>query len=698
MSFDPQIIHKTATRRRWTLALATITVVAFSTLAMASSLSRGGWTVFKGALLALFVILLAQVVFGFIVAVTGWWLLGRKTDGPRISSTAGTEEIALPAAAIVIPIYNEDVGRVFQGLKVMFESLQRTPHADGFDFFVLSDSSDANCWIAEEQAWFEVCKQLHAFGRIFYRRRRVARHHKSGNIADFCRRWGASYRYMIVLDADSVMTGESFVKLTTLMEMNPGVGIIQTSPRPVLGRTLFQRIDQFAANVYRPMFAAGANFWQLSDATFWGHNAIVRLRPFIEYCAMPKLPEVGPLGTQILSHDTIEAALMHRAGFAVWQAYDLPGSYEEGPPNLLTSLQRDRRWCHGNMQHLWFLFERGLKSVSRLNIFLGIMAYVGSALWFFSMVLGVLVAFGSGSAAVAGSGNTPILLYIGVISLLLVPKALSVLYLLRWPRTTALCGGAGKVALSAALETVLSALQAPILMLFYTRFVFATLTGSVVSWGKQVRSAESGPGLGAWIRVHGGNTVFAILAFAFIAWQTRPLLAWMSPIFAGLLLAIPYSLMTASTKLGQRAKAEKLFLIPEETEPGPELAAVEEGFDIPMNPFFRATEYAADYGLLKAVLDPYVNAIHVSLLRQRAEGSPRTREHMAMLSNRLLFDGPLALTASEKKMLLGDVDSMLAMHQDLWSSPASYLHEWWQEAFRHYNESTALLTRRAVNH
>ena len=185
-----------------------------------------------------------------------------------------------------------------------------------------------NIWIAEEKAWFELCKQVQGFGHIFYRKRRLTLHHKSGNVADFCRRWGTRYQYLIVLDADSVMSGDAFVRLVSLMEKNPQAGIIQSFSRPVLGQSLYQRINQFAANTYGPMFVAGANYWQLDNANFYGHNAIIRIKPFMQFCAMPELPPSGKLGTRILSHDTVESALIRRAGYEVWSEYDLAGSYD----------------------------------------------------------------------------------------------------------------------------------------------------------------------------------------------------------------------------------------------------------------------------------------------------------------------------------------------------------------------------------
>ena len=670
---------------------------------MAKTLSWNGWTILKAGFFALFILLVAQVAFSSVVAAVGWWRLRRGPDPFTINGPSGLDAPLgpLPATAIVMPIYNEDVNRVFQGLRTIYESLQQTGSAAAaFDFFILSDTSDTNCWISEEKAWFELCKQKQAFGRIFYRKRRVRLHHKSGNIADFCRRWGATYRYMIVLDADSVMSGASLVRLVGLMQQHPQAGIIQTVTRPVLGQSLFQRIEQFAAYVYRPLFATGASFWQLGDAAFWGHNAIIRLKPFMRHCAMPELPEVGPLGKHILSHDTIEAALMRRGGYEVWQANDMEGSYEEGPPHLLASLKRDRRWCHGNLQHIWFLLERRLKMASRFNILIGIMAFANSPLWLLSLVLGVLAAVRQETNVRPGTSDPIIvsaILYAGIMGLLLLPKVLGAAILMRSPEKLKLCGSRAKVAMNVAAETVHSMLLAPILMLFYTRFVLASLCGFKVGWGPQARSDDHGPGWRTWVAVHGGNTIFALAVIALLAWRMPSLLAWMAPVLAGLVLAIPLSNFTASRRFGLRARASGWFVTPEEAEPPPELENLTEPFLLPAHPFFRSAEYVSDYGLLQAVLDPYINAIHVSLLRQRTETGLRTREYFAMLSERLLLEGPLALTSAEKRMLLWNSDAMLSMHQKLWSSRPAHLHGWWQAAFRHYVESSALSTRRTVS-
>jgi membrane glycosyltransferase len=278
--------------------------------------------------------------------------------------------------------------------------------------------------------------------------------------------------------------------------------------------------------------------------------------------------------------------------------------------------------------------------------------------------------------------------------LLLLPKVLGATVVMQSSEKLKLCGGGIKLALGVAAETVHSMLMAPILMLFYTRFVLASFSGTEVRWGGQTRSGAQGPSMKVWVGTHGSNFVFALAATAMVAWLSPSRVLWLAPFLAGPILAVPLSRITASASLGLRVKAKGWFVIPEEAKPPIELAKIQEPFVSPSNPFFSRREYAPDYGLLQAVLDPYINAIHVSLLRLRPDSHPRTQENLVLLAERLLLDGPVALTPAENKTLLWDAETMLAMHQKLWSSPASHLHDWWRAAFRHYVESSALSIRR----
>jgi membrane glycosyltransferase len=666
-----------ASDRRWAFVIFNACIIAFGGLLVAIRISTLGWTVAGAGLFVLFLVLQAQIVYGFTLAVTGWWILRRGGDPVRINQTlpSDAEPDELPATAIVVPIYNEDVGRVFHSIRVMFESLKNTGKSDAFDIFILSDTSDLNVWVAEEQAWFKLCQQVQGFGRIFYRKRRVTLHHKSGNVADFCRRWGSRYRYLVVLDADSVMTGPTFVRLVSLMEMHPQAGIIQTYSRPVMGQSLFQRINQFSAYAYGPLFAAGANFWQLDNASFYGHNAIIRVEPFMKFCAMPELPPAGKLGTRILSHDTVEAALIRRAGYEVWSDYDLGGSYEEAPPHLPASLQRDRRWCHGNMQHFWFLFSRGLTMSSRVNILIGIMAYAGSPLWLLFLLFSPVLFIG---------GNLPVqnrFMFFCAMFLLLIPKVLAALRLVSARELRRAAGGTLRVILSTLGETIYSMTLAPILMLFYSQFVWSSYFGGSAGWGRQRRTDETGPSWRECLIVHCAHTVLATAAGVLAAVLLPQMFPWLLLVLFGPILSIPFSRLMASNKLGRGTRRYGLFLVPEEVQPPWELRYIEESSRASTAGISAAENDLADYGLAQAILNPRLNSIHVSLLHERRQVPPRTRRLLDILCNQLLREGPSSLSVQEKRMVLCDAGSVLSLHRKLWSTPSVDWPQWWQNAF-----------------
>ena len=272
-------------------------------------------------------------------------------------------------------------------------SIEATGHLESFDFFILSDTRDLDLWVLEETAWTNLCRRLDGFGRIYYRRRKTNENRKAGNIGDFVRTWGGGYEAMLVLDADSLMDGADIVKMARVMEAYPRLGILQTPPKLIRGSSVFTRLQQFAMRLYGPLFIRGLNYWQLGGGSYWGHNALIRLKPFSEFCELPALPGREPFGGRILSHDFVEAALMVAEGWEVWLAWDIEGTYEEAPPTLVDHLIRDRRWCQGNLQHLWLIFARKLPFSVRMHLFMGIMAYLGSPLWFLFLLFGTWVAW-----------------------------------------------------------------------------------------------------------------------------------------------------------------------------------------------------------------------------------------------------------------------------------------------------------------
>ena len=564
------------------------------------------------AMLFVFAILFGWISAGFWTAVAGFVTLVLGHDRYAITRTISpsTRATDIPddaRTAIVMPICNEDVARVFAGLRATYESLMATGAADRFDFFVLSDSVNPAKRVEELTAWTQLCRAVNGFGRVFYRWRKHHIKRKSGNIADFCRRWGRNYRYMIVLDADSVMSGECLSRLVLIAEANPGAGIIQTVPHAAGRDTLFARVQQFSSAVYGPVFMAGLHFWQLGEAHYWGHNAIIRVAPFMKHCALGRLPGRGALSGEILSHDFVEAALMRRAGWSVWIAYDLPGSFEEVPPNLVDELTRDHRWCQGNLMNMRLFLMKGLHPAHRAVFMTGLMAYLSAPLWFLSLILAtVLVAVHTHTIPQyfvqpyqlfplwpEWHPKHAVMLFSATACLLFLPKILASLLI----ESTGY-GGRLRLALSVPLECLLSALLAPVRMLFHTQFVVASLLGHAVHWRSPQRS-DSRTDWPHALRRHGVHTMIGITWTAVVWWLEPEYLPWLLPVVGALVLSIPLSVYTSRTDAGKALRRHGLLLTPEERRTPPVLVATRK----------YVREAAPVGGVAAGVVDPAVDAV-----------------------------------------------------------------------------------------
>lgn len=614
--------QKAGKRRRLILLTGVLVQTAIATWYMRAVLPYQGTQWLEMAILALFALLFCWVSSGFWTAMMGFLQLMQGNDPYHISAhtAAGRRINANSRTAIVMPICNEDVSRVFAGLRATYESLKRTGELDKFDFFILSDSYHADICAAEQEAWMRLCQDVDGFGTLHYRRRRRRVKRKSGNIDDFCRRWGSAYDYMIVLDADSVMTGACLQRLVVLMDTNPRAGIIQTAPSASGMDSLYARIQQFAGRVYGPLFTAGLHFWQLGESHYWGHNAIIRLEPFMQHCALAPLPGKGSFAGAILSHDFVEAALMRRAGWGVWIAYDLPGSFEDLPPNLLDELQRDQRWCHGNLMNFRLFFIKGFHPVHRAVFLTGVMSYLSAPLWFLFLLLSTaLLAYHTLTEPqyfVAPHQLFPIwpqwhpkeaiALFSTTAVLLFLPKVLSVVLI--WIKGASAYGGRGKLLKSMLLEVLFSMLLAPIRMLFHTRFVVAAFLGWKAKWKSPARGNDETPWSYA-VRRHGGQTLLGIAWAALVYWLNPNFLWWMIPILASLLLAIPLSVLSSRVSLGLAARQDDLFRIPEETHVPEALAATQ---------LYTRQNQAHDWpDFMRVLHSPAHNALAVGLARAR---------------------------------------------------------------------------------
>src|ERR1700736_833970 len=515
-------------KRRWSDGLVTWGISLLGIWLMSDMLAATGWSALAAAQLGVFAVLFTALAFGFTQAFVGFLALADGHEPFKITNTLD-EQTPLASTAVVMPVFNEDAKIVFGNIRALYESLGERGGLEGYDFYVLSDPTDPANIVEEELAWADLCRQTNGFGKIHYRRRKLPVNRKSGNVADFCRRWGDRHRYMVVLDADSIMTGEAVSSLVRLMETNPKAGIIQTMPRLAQADTLFGRIQQFASRLYSPIFAAGLNFWQQGAGNYWGHNAIIRVSPFLASCALPGLPGKEPLGGRILSHDFVEAALMRNAGWEVWFAYDLEGSYEGLPPNLTEFVKRERRWCQGNLQHMWFLLAQNIRAISRIHLVQGILAYASAPLLVLFVLFGGLQAaidrlhekVGTFSAASAS------VLFLMTVILLFGPKVLSLLHLFARPKEIASFGGPVRVVLSAVLETLFSILTAPVMVWFHTRFVLRNIAGQTVTWHTQTRDGGAGPRLSELVREY-WPLPLAGAGLGALAWWIAPsYMAWL---------------------------------------------------------------------------------------------------------------------------------------------------------------------------
>jgi membrane glycosyltransferase len=667
-----------AVRRTVFLVLVLVQTGAFAYFMTARALPYHGQQPLELVILGLSTILFAWVSLGFWTALSGFVLLCFGRDRHAISASAASARSIPPEArtAVVMPICNERVARVFAGLRATYASLAASGALQHFDLFVLSDSSEPDILTAERQAWLDLCAAVGGSGRIFYRWRQHRIKRKSGNIADFCRRWGSRYRYMVVLDADSVMSGECLATLVRLMEANPTAGIIQTAPRAAGRDSLYARAQQFATRVYGPLFTAGLHFWQLGESYYWGHNAIIRIEPFMRYCALGRLPGRGPLSGEILSHDFVEAALMRRAGWKVWMAYDLPGSYEEMPPSLVDELKRDRRWCHGNLINWRLFLWDGLNPAHRVVFMAGIMTYVSAPLWL--LALAASTAFVVVQAVVGPQYFIhPRQLFpiwpqwdvasavgcaVATLIALFLPKILGGALVVAHDAKR--YGGVIGVAGSLLLEAVFSALLAPIRMLFHSQFVVAALTGLRIHWKSPPREDAETTWLEA-TRRHGAHTLLGGAWAAGVYWVEPWYLWWVSPVVGALLLSIPISVYSSRISVGRALRRAGLLVIPEETEPPEELRIM------------RAQLEGAAEGprFIDAVVDPLVNAVACAVAAPHCRFSPRMEKRRQQAISQAVTEGPHALSDLQKRRFLSDPVALGQLHFEVWS--AEDVHPAW---------------------
>ncbi len=629
--------------RRIAHALLVFATVAFTVSLLAGAVRADGITPLELSLLLLYALLSGWIALAFWTAVAGFFVmlaLGRRARRTALpaSSTA--------RVALVMPIYNEDPRRIFAGIEAIWRDLEDTGEAARFDFHVLSDTRDPDLWMDEESAWYALCTRLQAHGRIFYRNRPENTERKSGNLAEFVRRCGAGYPYFVILDADSVMSGSTLVELLARMEAEPRLGLIQVPPVSVNRASLFARVLQFSGALYGRMYCAGLAFWQRGESNFWGHNAILRTQAFAACCGLPRLPGREPFGGEILSHDFVEAALLARKGWSVVLAWDLDGSYEEIPPTLIDYAKRDRRWCQGNLQHARIVGAHGLRLSSRVHLAMGVMSYVASPLWLLFLALTAVEAWVQSRAVpVYFFGDTTVPIWpdtytfeltsvmLATLAMLFLPKLLALLLLLLDGRARRGHGGLLGAAGSVLIEILFAVLLAPVMMLFQSKFVFATLARRNVGWPAQQRD-DHATRFAEAVGAHLGQSFLGAAVGLWAWWYVPHFFWWFTPVLAGLLLAVPFSMLTSRVDLGTWMARRGLFRAPEESDRPRCLRYLDSAL--------ASGPVVSEAGFRRVLADPRATSLHLALTPIAAPLTRRERHRLEGVLLALEEEGPAA--------------------------------------------------------
>lgn len=658
-----------ARRRRSVFLVLVIVQTLIATSYMVGVLPYHASTPIELGLLVAFALSFAWVSIGAWLAIFGAFFRLIGGDPHRLCRTVPETDSPLTGrrTALVMPLFHEPVDSCFAGLAAVYRALERAGQLEGFDFFVLSDSRDPDSWLAEQAAWAYWVRALGAAGHFFYRRRRVNLRYKSGNIADFLRRWGRNYDYFVVLDADSLMSAATLARMVRVMDAHPRAGIVQASPTTVAARSRFARLQQFANALYGPLFSTGLAALQLGDGAYWGHNAIIRSEAFMKHCALPSLRGFGLFRGPILSHDFVEATYMRRGGYEVWLEAELEGSYEQSPPSLVDELARDRRWARGNLQHFpIMLAERRLGAAQRLIFLNGILSYAAAPLWLAFLVLtGLEVAqftlfpvnyFPSEHQLFPvwpeWHPDWAIRLAVSTGFVLFVPKLVSLLDALLRSRLRRGFGGGIRLCAGTLVETFASMLLAPVRMLAHSRFVFEALFGLRLAWGGQHRSGAIG--WGTALAMHGGGALLG-LAWAVFAWRLRPFyFYWSLPISLPLVIAPAVAVFTSRVGISGDPRRKRVLQTPTDADPPEVVTLWEKNLAGTRSPPANGFDPAPLGAFARAVLDPAWNGA--------ARACANRRKPVAALIDVAISQGPDALDQQAWAALVANDASLMQLH------------------------------------
>lgn len=549
----PRVASTKALRSRWPWRAAAFIPTLIVTIVICVSVTRylahGGVSSVEAMAVGLVGLSTVWLFFAATTACLGMVSYAFQTDATKSVRNAPLQNIAL-----LMPIYNETPHDVFGNASAMLRELQGNV-GDRFTLFMLSDTNDPEIAKLEDRAFSILSAEFQSEASVYYRRRAENTDKKVGNISDWIENWGDAYDAMLILDADSLMSGHAIRQLADALASDPDAGLIQSRPVLIGAETLFGRVQQFSNAVYGWLVAEGIASWSQGEGNYWGHNAIIRTRAFAESARLPYLKSIRGNNQLFLSHDFIEAAMLRRAGWRVRLLPRVGGSYEETPVTLIDYALRDRRWCLGNMQHLRILAARGFHPISRLHLLQGALAFLMSPAWLAALVLWSFVGMteeGTTTYFSAANPQTPIwpeamtydigwFFLLFIYGMLLLPKLIgATLYGLR-ARTRAAYGSGLTYIGTICVELFLSVLYAPVMMVQHTIATLRAFVGWSFDWAPQNRNGGS-YGWKETLRFHWVEMLSGFLILGGVASGQVSLL--ILPIAISLAGAVPLSMLS----------------------------------------------------------------------------------------------------------------------------------------------------------
>jgi membrane glycosyltransferase len=562
-------------RRLVFLALVVLSMAGLLTLA-AVTLSVRGFAASDLVLLFLFSLTTPWLVVGFWNAVVGLLIMSGNRDPSAVLIPEAARRpdpgSIIASTAILMCVRNEEPARVVRNLDTMMGDIEAAGLAAHFHVYILSDTSRPEVGAAEKQAFDRLSRKWGGRLPVTYRRREVNTGFKAGNIRDFLQRWGDDHELMVTLDADSFMTAAGIVRMVDIMQRRSRLGILQSLVIGMPTTSAFARLFQFGMRLGLRSWTIGSAWWQADCGPYWGHNAIIRIAPFKEHCAIPPLAGKGILSGHILSHDQIEAALMRRAGYDVRVLPEEDLGWEENPPTLIEFIRRDQRWLQGTLQYWFFIGLPGLLLVSRIQLVFAMLMFLGSPAWIGLGLFGtvVLATAPTASAVIDADHGAPLLVV--VLTMWFAPKVVTIIDVLSRPELRLGFGGPLRFVASVVAETIFSLLLSPIMWVCHTMSFLGLLFGRVIGWTGQIRDDHTIPWPTALRKLWPQTLLGAVLVTTLALSQPTALPYVFVPMAAGLILSVPLCVVTSWPAVGLALRRLAIGRLPEETAPPPALA------------------------------------------------------------------------------------------------------------------------------